>query len=72
MSEPVTRKVHMCVSIEGAIRNKAWKAFAQYNGRNAKQVEKMLRYELAMGRRVLPVGECDNFDYQDGCRGHTA
>ena len=66
----VKRNVHMCVSIEGAIRNKAWKAFTQYNGRNAKQVEKMLRYELAMGRRVLPVGECDNFDYQEGCRGH--
>jgi hypothetical protein len=68
--KPVVKTVHMCVSIEGAIRNKAYKAFTQYNGRNAKLVEKMLRYELAMGRRVLPVGDCDNFDYQEGCKGH--
>lgn len=26
--------------------------------------------ELAKGRRVLPLGECDNFDYQTGCQGH--
>jgi len=23
-----------------------------------------------MGRKVIPLGECDNFDYQEGCLGH--
>ena len=26
--------------------------------------------QLDMGRRVLPMGDCDNFDYQRGCMGH--
>jgi hypothetical protein len=26
--------------------------------------------ELVKGRRVLPCGECDNFDFQKGCLGH--
>lgn len=36
----------------------------------AKEVKAFLREQLALGRRVLPMGDCDNFDYQTGCRGH--
>ena len=26
---------------------------------------------LAKGWKVIPYGECDNFDYQTGCKGHS-
>lgn len=26
---------------------------------------------LASGKRVIPTGDCDNFDYQKGCQGHV-
>ena len=32
--------------------------------------EAALYSQLDMGRKVLPVCECDNFDYQRGCMGH--
>lgn len=35
-----------------------------------KEIREFLRYQLAMGRRVLPMDGCDNFDYQTGCLGH--
>jgi len=27
--------------------------------------------QLEQGRKVLPMGSCDNWDYQKGCQGHT-
>lgn len=35
-----------------------------------KEIRSFLQEQLDMGRRVLPMGDCDNFDYQTGCRGH--
>lgn len=35
----------------------------------AESLELMLEH-LANGRRVLPLGECDNFDPVRGCLGH--
>lgn len=32
----------------------------------------MLMDELAQGRLFLPVGECDNFDFNNGCLGHES
>jgi hypothetical protein len=23
-----------------------------------------------LGRKVVPMGQCDNFDYEHGCKGH--
>lgn len=34
------------------------------------ELDRYLREQLALGRKVLPMGNCDNFDYQKGCRGH--
>lgn len=49
-----------CISVEGRTLE------------TTKEVREFLRYQLAMGRRVLPLGGCDNFDYQTGCKGHIA
>ena len=68
------RLVHFCLDIEGGIRNaKDLKGCITIDGRTlmtAKEVKEFLRYQLALGRRVLPFGDCDNFDYQTGCKGH--
>lgn len=69
-------KVHMCIDISGVLRwpnAKLQKLFYDKDGtpRSGAYVRDYLRLELAKGRRVLPMGtECDNFDYQTGCKGH--
>lgn len=68
------RRIHLCLDIEGGIKNaRALAGNITVDGRTlttAKEVREFLRYQLAMGKRVLPIGACDNFDYQTGCRGH--
>jgi hypothetical protein len=72
------RMNHMGLSVEGAlnaIKNRAnnSKSFAQHDdGRymTIGELKDVLRKALKEGKKVLPTGECDNFDYQRGCRGH--
>lgn len=73
-------KYHFCMSIYGALKmNKA--GFDEIHTNCCKSDDgsrflspKEVRAELVKaaseGKRVLPVGECDNFDYQEGCLGH--
>lgn len=67
-------KRHMCLSIEGGIQHaKDLKGCIEVDGKTlntVKEVRDFLRGQLALGRRVLPMGDCDNFDYQKGCLGH--
>ena len=66
--------VHMCLDIQGGINNaRCLKGNITVDGktlRTEKEVKAFLREQLAMGRRVLPMCDCDNFDYQTGCKGH--
>jgi hypothetical protein len=67
-------KTHMCLSIAGALRqpDSSLKWFTDENGRamTAKQVRAYLKLADFEGKRVLPMGDCDNFDYVKGCLGH--
>lgn len=36
----------------------------------AREARAALLDELSKGHEVIPIGECDNFDYKTGCRGH--
>lgn len=67
-------KWHVCLDIARGIKNaKSLCGCIETDGvtlNTAKEVRAFLRGQLAMGRRVLPVGDCDNFDYQTGCKGH--
>jgi hypothetical protein len=69
------RIIHCCLDIEGGIRHaKDLKGCITVDGRTlmtANEVKSFLREQLAMGRQVLPMGDCDNFDYQTGCKGHV-
>jgi len=48
------------------------KLFTNDSGRtlSADEAKMHLLDELAQGHEVLPMTECDNFDYKRGCRGH--
>jgi len=69
-------KQHMCLDIEGALnwtKNNNKKSFANHDdGRpmTNRELRQHLMDSAFEGKRVLPMGECDNFDYQTGCRGH--
>ncbi len=70
------RTIHMCVDIAGVLRwpdNKLKGMFTHDNGQRPKtgrEVRDFLKLQLAMGKRVLPMGKCEGFDYQTGCPGH--
>lgn len=34
------------------------------------QAKEFLMDELKRGHELLPVGDCDNFDFEHGCQGH--
>lgn len=68
---------HMCLSVRGALMN--WHrgshhGFQHDDGSpmtNAEAKAALLE-ELARGHEVIPFGQCDDFDYKSGCRGHVA
>ncbi len=65
---------HMCMSIEGAIMNAEYLKECIHVGdktlNTVKEVRDYMKGPLALGRRVLPMCGCSNFDYQTGCKGH--
>lgn len=70
----MARLIHCCLDICGGIKNaQMLKGVITVDGctlNTVKEVRNFLQGQLDMGRRVLPMGDCDNFDYQTGCRGH--
>lgn len=67
--------MHISISIEGAIRNaESLKGcITLKNGKVLETVDEVRAFfnaELLKGRKVLPMGDCDNFDYEKGCLGH--
>lgn len=69
---------HMSVSIEGllAMSDARMKRILnsvkddEGNQPTLEEFKKYLNYEWAIGHRLLPVPECDNFDPVKGCLGH--
>lgn len=47
-----------CITVDGKVL------------RTVPEVKNFLQEQLDLGYKVLPMAECDNFDYQTGCRGH--
>ena len=68
------RLIHMALNIRGGIDNaKSLCGCIDVDGKTLnteQEVKRFLREQLAMGRRMLPCGNCDNFDYETGCQGH--
>ena len=66
---------HLCISCEGALRRpKDFIGVIQVDGRTLttlREVKDFFKYQIALGHRVIPCGDCDNFDYETGCKGHV-
>lgn len=73
-AKSVTTMHHMCVDIEGVLRwsnGKIAKLFTdEGEHKPGSVVRAWLKLQLAQGKRVLPMGECDTFSFQTGCPGH--
>lgn len=74
----MSRTIHLCVSVRGMLNwSKAemrrMASSITVDGvplRTADQVRDFLLDQLSIGHEVLPMAECDNFDYKTGCKGH--
>lgn len=65
-------RFHVKMDIEGALKNRSFQGFVNEDGTKAhwRKVEKYLKEELAAGKIYLPFGECEGFDFKNGCPGH--
>ena len=80
MSEAKYTQHHMCMSVRGPLTNwpaREWKRALKYitkdDGtpyRTVEELKAVFLEELARGHEVIPLGECDNFDWKTGCKGH--
>ena len=74
MATEKRRMIHCCLDLSGGMKNaRMLKGCITVDGhtlQTVQEVKNFLQSQLDMGRRVLPMGDCDNFDYQTGCRGH--
>lgn len=63
---------HLKLDIKGAIKSRDLSWFLDDDGNPVSQSCAMdyLLDMLTEGKLFLPVGDCDNFDHQKGCRGH--
>ena len=74
----MSRKTHLCLSVRGALNwskaeMKRMASSITVDGKQLKtadEVRNFLLDELAQGHEVLPFGDCDNFDWKTGCKGH--
>lgn len=67
---------HACIDVRGALnwpkkRLKLLLKDAETGKRaTAEQAKDFLMDCLSEGKEVIPFGECDNFDFKEGCQGH--
>jgi hypothetical protein len=69
----------MCADIRGMLENNTRKnslkgVLKDDDGRSLthEEAREYLYDCLAKGWRVIPYGDCDNFDYKTGCKGHES
>lgn len=72
-------KYHLAQDIEGAIRN--WKFPKDYRNvfkkddgtfSTPEETRSYLFDKLREGKHLLPIGNCEGFDFVTGCPGHPA
>jgi hypothetical protein len=67
---------HRSLDVAGALKHtpdnnkKSWATDDDGRPLTNSEFRAALLEEAFKGRRVIPIGECDDFDYQTGCRGH--
>ena len=72
------KTIHMCADIRGMLNNYTRKnslkgVFTDAGRKLSHEEAREYLYDcLAKGWRVIPMCDCDNFDYQTGCKGHIS
>lgn len=67
----------VCLDVRGAIKNfsrsQLTGMFKRPDGTKltADEARDHLLDQVALGREVIPLGTCDNFDFTKGCQGHA-
>lgn len=68
------RIIHVCQSVDGALRNWSksdWKHMADTNNVSIGYAKKWMELQRHLGRKVVPIGDkCEGFNYESGCPGH--
>lgn len=73
------KTIHCCISVRGLLHQskrelqRVLRTITRDDGQPFRDVEELreaLMDELSRGHEVLPLGDCDNFDYKTGCKGH--
>ncbi len=69
------RTVHMSVDIAGVLRWSDKELVGMFKDSNGNRqsgayVRDWLKLQLALGKRVLPMGEREGFSFVNGCPGH--
>lgn len=65
--------LHLSQSIEGALKywtRKDWVELGKENNLSGDECKKFFENYREKGWKVIPMGDCDNFDYKKGCMGH--
>ena len=70
---------HLCIDVRGALNNllngdRSWIGAITYGDKlltTKNEVKDFFNLCLWEGKLKLPIGDCDNFDYQTGCKGHS-
>lgn len=74
MIEPKRKKIHVCQSVEGALKlwkRAEWRHVARMNDCTVDQAKEKFWEYLRNGVLVIPLGTpCEGFDYKKGCQGH--
>ena len=67
-----TKLTHVCVCIEGALKQKSITWIEDDNGNplSTREAKRFLREELAKGKKYLVGGNCDNVSDEGRCLGH--
>jgi hypothetical protein len=70
------KTIHCSLSVRGALKwpkSRLRKLLVDEKGKylSADGAREALLDQLALGREVLPLGECPGFDFQSGCPGHV-
>lgn len=73
----MTKRYHMCIDIRGLLEHRLGKKslkgfFTKEDGTDCtdREARDYLYDCLSKGWKKIPMGECDNFDYETGCKGH--
>ena len=70
---------HLCVAVRPQLRLSDRALLARWKGCIEDEdktldtgfaIREFFMDHLVQGHRVIPGGECDNFDYEKGCLGH--